>query len=68
MKWTKFTKHKPQQNQLVDIWVKDRGRENNFEYEGNGFLYDNELDMIREIGEETMNATHWMPVPPEPAK
>lgn len=68
MKWIKFSKIKPKERQVVDIWVKGLGRENNYEYDESGFLYDNELDLTREFGEEIMKATHWMPVPSEPVE
>lgn len=68
MKWIKFSKNKPEKRQIVDIWIKGKGRENNYEYDESGFLYDNELDLIREFGEEILKATHWMPVPAEPSE
>lgn len=64
----KFSKLRPKRNQFVDVWIKDKGRENDYLYEGSRFLYDNELDLTREIGEDAMKATHWMPIPQEPTE
>lgn len=66
MNWINYTRLKPQQGQIVDIWVKGRGRENDYSYEGNGEFYHKGLDMFRDFGRSVMEVTHWMPVPLEP--
>ena len=68
MDWIKYTKQKPKQGQIIDIWMKGRGRENDYEYKGDNVLYNNELGMLREFDERTMEATHWIPIPPEPSE
>jgi hypothetical protein len=66
-KWIKFSDEEPKKGEYVDVYSNARGRESDFEYEGEGVFYENNNDETREVKfsetETQYNITHWMRIP-----
>jgi len=65
--WVKFSEEEPKKGEHVDIYSIARGREADYEYEGNGIFYENNYDNTREVKfsetETNYNITHYLRVP-----
>ena len=61
--WLDVKKHEPDIGEIVDIYTDYGGRYLDYEYEGNGMFYNNNLDDTKEVNNTEYAVTHFIRIP-----
>jgi len=70
MEWIKVSDRLPFKGDLVDVYTNYHGRCTDYEYEGKGTFYNNDIDDTKEIDfsdtQKDANVSYWMYTPDIP--